>query len=95
MPSARRKRLWQEFTSLVHRAGCGSSHVIGTGSRDFSDAVGGLTALAALDVLEADSETEVIVLLGKPSGEGTLACLDDHLKKAKKPGLSCFPWGDP
>lgn len=84
------KNLWKEFTSLVHRAGCGISHVIVTGSRDFSDAMGGLTALAAWDALEADPETEVLVLLGKPSGEGTLACLDDRLKKAKKPELSCF-----
>ena len=32
----------QEFTCLVHRAGAGISHAIGTGSNDLSEAVGGL-----------------------------------------------------
>ncbi len=44
----------QEFTCMVHNAGYGISHAIGTGGRDLSDSVGGLTTLAALDALERD-----------------------------------------
>ena len=38
----------QEFTSLVHQAGSGISHAIGTGSHDLSDAVGGITTLMGI-----------------------------------------------
>ena len=55
----------QEFTCMVHNAGYGISHGIGTGGRDLSDAVGGLTTLSALDALENDPSTEVIVILSK------------------------------
>ncbi|MCJ7496197.1 MAG: hypothetical protein MUP68_18485, partial [Deltaproteobacteria bacterium] len=41
----------QEFTTLVHQAGSGISHAIGTGSRDLSDDVGGISMLSALDAL--------------------------------------------
>ena len=61
----------QEVTTLVHRMGSGISHAIGTGSRDMSDAVGGLSALQALDALEADPATSVIVLVSKPPGTKT------------------------
>lgn len=80
----------QEFISLVHRAGAGISHVIGTGSRDLSAEVQGLTTLSALDALEEDSLTEVIVLLGKPPSESTLLRLAERLKKVKKPVIACF-----
>ena len=43
----------QEFTSLVHRSGAGISHGFGTGGRDLSDAVGGISTLTAIDALEA------------------------------------------
>ena len=58
----------QEFTSLVHQAGSGISHAIGTGSHDLADAVGGITTLMGLDVLEADPATEIITLISKPAG---------------------------
>ena len=45
----------QEFTSLVHQYGSGVSQAIGTGGRDLSDEVGGITALRGLELLESDS----------------------------------------
>jgi FdrA protein len=80
----------QEFTSQAHNAGFGISHAIGTGSRDLSDAVGGLTTLAALDALEADLETEVIALLSKPPGAKTLSLLLPRLGQCSKPVITCF-----
>ncbi len=80
----------QEFTSLVHQAGCGISHAIGTGSHDLSDRIGGLTTLAALDALEADPQTEMVALIAKPPGENTLARLGERLQGCRKPVVGCF-----
>ncbi|HEY1297635.1 MAG TPA: oxidoreductase [Chloroflexota bacterium] len=57
----------QEVVSLVHQAGRGISHAIGTGSRDLHAAVGGITTLAAIALLAEDPQTETIVLVSKPS----------------------------
>lgn len=80
----------QEFTSLVHRAGSGVSHAIGTGSRDLSDAVGGITTLAALDALEDDAATSVLAIVGKPPGSATLAKLRERLARCSKPVVLCL-----
>ena len=44
----------QEVSSLIANAGCGISHAIGTGGRDLAAAVGGITTLMAIDLLDAD-----------------------------------------
>ena len=62
----------------MHRAGAGISHAIGTGSNDLSEAVGGMSFLAALDALEADPGTEVVAVVAKPPGSGTLAVLAEN-----------------
>ncbi len=80
----------QEFTCMVHNAGYGISHGIGTGGRDLSDAVGGLTTLSALDALEQDLSTQVIVILSKPPGETTLKKLVERIKNCPKPVVCCF-----
>ena len=80
----------QEFTSLVHNAGGGISHAIGTGSKDLSDEIGGLTTLAAMQVLESDSQTEVIAIIAKLPGGMTLAKLVDQAKSFTKPMIGCF-----
>ena len=80
----------QEFTSLVHQLGSGVSHAIGTGGRDLSDSVGGLTTLDALSQFEADPSTKVIALVSKPPGPATLAQLREILSRASKPVVACF-----
>jgi len=80
----------QEFTTLVHQGGSGISHAIGTGSRDLSDAIGGISALSALEALEGDLRTEVIALLSKPPGAKTLTLLVERLNRCSKPVLACF-----
>lgn len=80
----------QEFTSQVHNSGSGISHAIGTGSRDLSDQVGGLTTLTALDALEADPQTKMIALISKPPGARTLAKLSERLQACRKPVVGCF-----
>jgi succinyl-CoA synthetase alpha subunit len=56
----------QQVTCLVHRAGAGISHAIGTGGHDLSKEVGGITMLAGLKALAGDAGTKVIVLVSKP-----------------------------
>ncbi len=80
----------QEFTSLVHQVGSGVSHAIGTGSRDLSDAVGGISAFTALEALEADPHTKVIALLSKPPGQETLHRLTQRLDQCHKPAVACL-----
>jgi FdrA protein len=80
----------QEFTCLVHAAGLGISHAIGTGSHDLSDAIGGITTLTALDRLEADPRTEVIVVVAKPAGRETRATLVERLHASTKPIVACL-----
>ena len=80
----------QEFSTLVHRNGSGISHAIGTGSRDLSDSVGGISALAALDGLEADRQTQVIAIISKPPGALALANLVPRILQCPKPVITCF-----
>jgi FdrA protein len=80
----------QEFTTLVHRAGSGISHAIGTGSRDLSDAIGGISSLSALEALESDTRTQVIAILSKPPGPQALGHLVPRIHQCPKPIVTCF-----
>ena len=80
----------QEFTCQVHGAGSGISNAIGTGSRDLLDEIGGLSTLSALEALEADDQTRVIVLLSKPPGVATSRKLMERLSACRKPVVTCL-----
>ena len=80
----------QEVTTLVHHLGCGISHALGTGSRDLWDTVGGLSTLQAIDALESDPATSVIVLVSKPSGKATLSRINERIGRCSKPVVACF-----
>jgi FdrA protein len=56
----------QEVMSLLDDWGVGLTHVIGVGGRDLSAAVGGIMAESAMDALDGDAATEVILLVSKP-----------------------------
>lgn len=59
----------QEVSSLIAKKGGGVSQGIGTGGRDLSQEVGGLMFFSAIDALQSDPETEVIVLISKPPAD--------------------------
>ena len=80
----------QEVTTLVDRWGSGISHAIGTGSRDLSDAIGGISALQAIDALDADPATAVIVLVSKPPGSKTLSLISERIAVCTKPVVTCY-----
>lgn len=56
----------QEVSALLDRWGVGVSQVIGVGGRDLSADVDGRMAKAAVRMLEADPDTEAILLVSKP-----------------------------
>jgi len=55
----------QQICCLLDAEGVGVSHALGTGSRDLSDEIGGASTLRALEALDADAATEVIVIVSK------------------------------
>jgi FdrA protein len=85
----------QELTCQIHQAGSGISHAIGTGSRDLSDRIGGLSTLTALEALETDDQTNAIVLLSKPPGVDTMRGLAERLEASRKPIIACLLGADP
>ena len=80
----------QEFTCLMHNSGLGISHAIGTGTRDLVDDIGGITTFMALNQLEQDPQTEVVVIVSKPAGPRTLLSLIERATKYRKPLIGCF-----
>ena len=56
----------QELSVRIHEFGGGVSQLIGTGGRDLSEKIGGMMMLDALQMLEADPQTEIIALVSKP-----------------------------
>ncbi len=80
----------QEVSVLVHRAGLGVSHAIGTGSRDVSREVGGQTMLAGLDLLDADPATRVVVVVTKPPHPDTARHVLQRVATLTKPAVVCL-----
>ncbi len=80
----------QEVSCLIHRAGSGISHGIGTGSNDIKDSIGGLSFLSGLDLLESDASTEVIVILTKPPELQAQKAILDRVKQSLKPVVVNF-----
>ncbi|HSS77654.1 MAG TPA: acyl-CoA synthetase FdrA, partial [Thermoanaerobaculia bacterium] len=80
----------QAVTSHLHYLGAGVSQAIGTGGRDLSAEVGGITASQALDLLGRDPETRVIVLLSKPPAPEVAARLLAAARATGKPVVVNF-----
>jgi FdrA protein len=86
----------QLVASRIHELGGGISQAIGTGGRDLSEAVGGITACQALDLLGRDPETETIVLLSKPPSPAVAARVLAAARAAGKPVVVNFlGWAPP
>ena len=80
----------QAVTVGIHRLGGGISQAYGTGGRDLSAAVGGVTAKQALARLVADPATEVIVLVSKPPAPVVAAELLALARQSGKPVVVDF-----
>jgi len=80
----------QAISSAIHNLGSGVSQAIGTGGRDLSSAVGGLTTQQGLSLLARDPQTRVIILVSKPPDPATAAKLLAQARAAGKPVVVCF-----
>lgn len=80
----------QAVTSRIHQLGSGITHGLGTGGRDLSEAVGGITARQGLDLLSRDPATQVIVLVSKPPAPTVAAELLRVARTAGKPVVINF-----
>ena len=85
----------QQVTCLIHRFGDGVSHGIGTGSHDLSEAVGGVTFGQALDLLQGDGQTRVIVLISKPPAPSVAGRILERIRGSVKPVVVLFLGGAP
>jgi FdrA protein len=80
----------QAITSKIHQLGSGISHAIGTGGRDLKRDVAGITALQAIDLLQRDPATKVIVLVSKPPDPDVAVGLLSRLRTSRKPVVVQF-----
>ena len=80
----------QAVSSRISRRGGGVSQAIGTGGRDLSSTVAGRTTRSALSALDADDETDVIVLISKPPAENAIDAINDTLAECSTPVIAHF-----
>jgi FdrA protein len=80
----------QEVSALLAREGSGVSQGIGLGGRDLSDEVGGLMMFHALEALQRDPETEVLVAISKLPSAGIATRVEKELAAGDKPAVVMF-----
>ncbi|MCH7606317.1 MAG: hypothetical protein IH962_04105, partial [Chloroflexi bacterium] len=80
----------QQVTCLLAESGVGISHGLGVGGRDLSEAVGGAMMVEGLKALQADSSTEVIVVISKPPAGTARDRVMAELKQSPKPCVVAF-----
>lgn len=85
----------QQVSCLIDRAGAGVSQAIGVGGRDLDARVGGTMMLAALQRLDVDPGTHVIVLISKPPAEAVAGLVLQAAGSLKTPVVVNFLGGDP
>ncbi len=83
----------QEVSTIISKGGGGISHAIGTGGRDLSKEVGGITMQMGIEALEKDSATDIIVLISKPPHPSTEEKIFALLETVKKPVVVNFLGG--
>lgn len=85
----------QEVMVLIHKLGGGISQAIGTGGRDLSLEIGGITMMQGIEALNNDPETKVIVVISKPPAEEISDKMLTYIKEhVKKPTVINFIGGD-
>ena len=80
----------QQVSVRIHQLGGGLTHALGTGGRDLSSKVGGLTARMGLDLLDRDPGTRVIVLVSKPPDKSAADEILEYARGLSKPVVVNF-----
>jgi succinyl-CoA synthetase alpha subunit len=84
----------QQVGCLIDRLGEGVSQLIGVGSHDLSEQVGGLMMRAGIERLAEDPETAVVVLVSKPPAPAIARQVLATAVEAGKPVVVSFLGGD-
>ncbi|MDQ1353752.1 MAG: FdrA protein [Acidobacteriota bacterium] len=84
----------QEVACLISNHGGGISQAIGAGGRDVKQEVGGIMFLSALEMLDQDDQTKVILLVSKPPHPEVLARIGQMVKGFSKPAAAVFLGAD-
>ena len=85
----------QEVTVRIHQLGSGVSQVLGTGSYDLSNRIGGISMLHGFAALDADPSTKVIVLVSKPPAPEIAKRVLAAAEASAKPVVVIFLGADP
>ncbi len=80
----------QEVMTLCHHLNLGVTHAIGTGSRDVTDTVGGITMIDGLHALERDTSIKLIILVSKPPEANTMSKIVREIRNCSKPVIINF-----
>lgn len=80
----------QEVSTIIERLGGGMVHAIGTGGRDLSEEVGGITMKDAIIGLEHHDPTDVIVVISKPPAKEVRDEVMELLQAVSKPVVAIF-----
>ncbi len=80
----------QDITCGIANRGCGITQAFGTGGRDGKKEIGGIMLKACLQYLMDDTDTEVIVLMGKTPAPEVLNELMRLIKQTHKPVIVNF-----
>ena len=80
----------QQVSTIIHRLGSGVSHALGTGGRDLSQEIGGITTIDGIKYLEQDDKTEVILLISKPPSQKVSQKVLETAKQCEKPIIINF-----
>ncbi|MDF7666933.1 acyl-CoA synthetase FdrA [Orbaceae bacterium ESL0727] len=80
----------QEVISQIALLGQGITQAIGLGGRDLSAEVGGLSALTALKMLDADDATQVLTFVSKPPADSVRMNIIHAMQQIHKPIVALF-----
>lgn len=80
----------QELTTIIDKLGEGVTNAIGTGGRDLSATVGGITMLDAINALEQDDSVEVMIIVSKPPAKQVRDKIVKRLEAVEKPVVTLF-----
>ncbi|OUP64605.1 hypothetical protein B5F13_07715 [Drancourtella sp. An177] len=80
----------QELTTIIDRLGEGVKNAIGTGGRDLSTEVGGITMMDMIDAMEDDDTVKVLIVISKPPAKEVREKISARLSVCKKPVITLF-----
>lgn len=80
----------QELTTIIDRLGEGVNNAIGTGGRDLSTTVGGITMMDMIDAMEKDETVKVLIVISKPPAQAVREKISARLSSFSKPVITLF-----